>query len=161
MAEGLEPNADFRDEKKEDLSRRVSFWFSLVVSIALTCWYYTSNPPDTTEVRKMRTFFKENIMDVAKFIRLPYDELEAFAESKAHPFYKTYVKASQAEKEEIKALIHISRDYNPNQYWFNMVFLWVIVFTGLWFMGLMLEAVIILVRRDDAERRWHRKKKNE
>ncbi len=161
MEEGLESNEDFRDEKKEDLSRRISFWFSLIVSIALTGWYYTSNPPDTAEVRKMRSFFKENIMDVAKFIRLPHDELESFAESKTHPFYKTYVKASEVEKEKIKALIHISRDYSPNQYWFNIVFLWVIAFTGLWFVGLMLEAVIILVRRDDAERKLHRKKRNE
>ena len=96
-------------------------------------------------------------MDVAKFIRLPYDEMEQFAESKTHPFYKTYFKASGVEKDKVKALIHISRDYNPNQYWFNMMFLWVIAFTSLWFLGLMLEAVMILVRRDDAERKWRRK----
>ena len=157
MEKELEPKGEFRDEKKENLSRRISFWFSLVVSIALTFWYYSSNPPDTTEMMKMRSFFKENIMDVAKFIRLPYDEMEQFAESKTHPFYKTYFKASGVEKDKIKALIHISRDYNPNQYWFNMMFLWVIAFTSLWFLGLMLEAVMILVRRDDAERKWRRK----
>ncbi|HAX47230.1 MAG TPA: hypothetical protein QF772_09045 [Nitrospinaceae bacterium] len=157
MEKELEPKGEFRDEKKENLSRRISFWFSLVVSIALTCWYYSSNPPDTTEMMKMRSFFKENIMDVAKFIRLPYGEMEQFAESKTHPFYKTYFKASGVEKDKIKALIHISRDYNPNQYWFNMMFLWVIAFTSLWFLGLMLEAVMILVRRDDAERKWRRK----
>jgi hypothetical protein len=157
MGKELEPKVEFRDEKKENLSRRISFWFSLVVSIALTCWYYSSNPPDTTEMMKMRSFFKENIMDVAKFIRLPYDEMEQFAESKTHPFYKTYFKASGVEKDKVKALIHISRDYNPNQYWFNMMFLWVIAFTSLWFLGLMLEAVMILVRRDDAERKWRRK----
>ncbi len=157
MEKELGPKGEFRDEKKENLSRRISFWFSLVVSIALTCWYYSSNPPDTTEMMKMRSFFKENIMDVAKFIRLPYDEMEQFAESKTHPFYKTYFKASGVEKDKIKALIHISRDYNPNQYWFNMMFLWVIAFTSLWFLGLMLEAVMILVRRDDAERKWRRK----
>jgi len=37
------------------------------------------------------------------------------------------------------------------------MFLWVIAFTSLWFLGLMLEAVMILVRRDDAERKWRRK----
>ena len=57
------------------------------------------------------------------------------------------------EKEKINALIHISRDYSPNQYWFNVVFLWGIAFTTLWFLGLMLEACIILVRREDAKRR--------
>lgn len=159
MAEGLEPKDEFRDEKKENLSRRISFWLALVFSIALTGWYYSSNPPDTAEMRKMRLFFKINIMEVATFIRLPYEELKEFAETKKHPFYRTYQKASEVEKEKIKALIHISRDYSPNQYWFNMVFLWAIAFTALWFLGLMLEAVIILVRRDDAERRFRRKQK--
>jgi hypothetical protein len=101
----------------------------------------------------MRSFFKQNIMDVAKFIRLPREELEEFALSQKHPFYQTYLKSSEAEKERIKALIHISRDYSPNQYWFNIIFLWTIAFTTLWFLGLILEACIILMRREDAERR--------
>ena len=82
-----------------------------------------------------------------------------FAKTKKHPFYQTYLKSSEVEKERIKALIHISRDYSPNQYWFNILFLWMIAFTTLWFLGLILEAVIILVRREDAERKWRWKQK--
>jgi hypothetical protein len=108
----------------------------------------------------MRSFFKENVMDVAKFIRLPNDELRGFAALKSHPFYQTYLKSSEVEKEKIRALIHISRDYNPNQYWFNIVFLWTIAFATLWFLGLILEAIIILVRREDTERRERIKKQS-
>ena len=100
-------------------------------------------------------------MEVAKFIRLPQEELEEFAKSKKHLFYQTYLKSSEVEREKIKALIHISRDYSPNQYWFNIIFLWTIAFTTLWFLGLILEAVIILVRQEDAEKKWRRKHKSE
>ena len=144
---------ELRDNQKEVLSRRISFWLSFMLAVGISFWYYALNPPDSTEMRKMRLFFKENIMDVAKFIRLPDDELQGFAALKTHPFYQTYLKSSEVEKEKIRALIHISRDYSPNQYWFNMVFLWTIAFTTLWFLGLILEAIIILVRREDAARR--------
>ena len=146
--------------QKEVFNRRVSFWLSFISAIVITCWYYSLNPPVSTEMRKMRLFFKENIMDVAKFIRLPSGELQGFAELKNHPFYQTYLKSSEVEKEKIRALIHISRDYNPNQYWFNIVFLWAIAFSTLWFLGLILEAIIILVRREDAERRERIKKQS-
>ena len=146
--------------QKEVFNRRVSFWLSFISAIVITCWYYSLNPPVSTEMRKMRLFFKENIMDVAKFIRLPSGELQGFAELKNHPFYQTYLKSSEVEKEKIRALIHISRDYNPNQYWFNIVFLWAIAFATLWFLGLILEAIIILVRREDAERRERIKKQS-
>ena len=151
---------ELRDNQKEVLSRRISFWLSFILAIGISFWYYALNPPDSTEMRKMRLFFKENIMDVAKFIRLPDDELQGFAALKSHPFYQTYLKSSEVEREKIKALIHISRDYTPNQYWFNIIFLWTIAFTTLWFLGLMLEAVIILVRREDAERRERIKKQS-
>ena len=128
---------------------------------AMTIWYCVVNPIESTEVKKMRLFFKENIMDVAKFIRLPNEELKEFAKSKKHPFYQTYLKSSEVEKEKIKSLIHISRDYSPNQYWFNIVFLWTIAFTTLWFLGLIIEAVIILVRSEDEERKWRRKQKTD
>ena len=144
---------ELRDNQKEVLSRRISFWLSFMLAVGISFWYYALNPPDSTEMQKMRLFFKENIMDVAKFIRLPDDELQGFAALKTHPFYQTYLKSSEVEKEKIRALIHISRDYSPNQYWFNMVFLWTIAFTTLWFLGLILEAIIILVRREDAARR--------
>ena len=144
---------ELRDNQKEVLSRRISFWLSFILAVGISFWYYALNPPDSTEMRKMRLFFKENIMDVAKFIRLPDDELQGFAALKSHPFYQTYLKSSEVEKEKIRALIHISRDYNPNQYWFNIVFLWTIAFATLWFLGLILEAIIILVRREDTARR--------
>ena len=151
--EEKEEKEDYVDSQKEILNRRISFWLSFLLAVVITWWYYALNPPDSIEMRKMRLFFKNNIMEIAKFIRLPNDELQEFANSKSHPFYQTYLKSSEAEKEKIKALIHISRDYNSNQYWFNIIFLWVIAFTTLWFLGLMLEACIILVRREDAERR--------
>ena len=149
---------ELRDNQKEVLSRRISFWLSFILAVGISFWYYALNPPDTTEMRKMRLFFKENIMDVAKFIRLPDDELQGFAALKSHPFYQTYLKSSEVEKEKIRALIHISRDYSPNQYLFNIVFLWTIAFTTLWFLGLILEAIIILVRREDTARRERIKK---
>ena len=155
----METKKEFRDEKKENLSRRISFWLSLILATAITWWYCALNPVESTEMRKMRLFFKENIMEVAKFIRLPNEELKEIVKSKKHPFYQTYLKSSEVKREKIKALIHISRDYSPNQYWFNIVFLWTIVFTTLRFLGLILEAVIILVRREDAERKWHRKER--
>ena len=139
--------------QKELFNRRVSFWLSFIFAIVITWWYYSLNPPDSKEMQKMRLFFKENVMDVAKFIRLPNDELQGYAALKSHPFYQTYVKSSEVEKEKIRALIHISRDYSPNQHWFNIVFLWTISFATLWFLGLILEAIIILVRREDTARR--------
>ena len=151
---------ELRDNQKEVLSRRISFWLSFILAVGISFWYYALNPPDSTEMRKMRLFFKENIMDVAKFIRLPDDELQGFAALKSHPFYQTYLKSSEVEKEKIRALIHISRDYSPNQYLFNIVFLWTIAFTTLWFLGLISEAIIILVRREDTARRERIKKQS-
>ena len=151
---------ELRDNQKEVLSRRISFWLSFILAVGISFWYYALNPPDSTEMRKMRLFFKENIMDVARFIRLPDDELQGFAALKSHPFYQTYLKSSEVEKEKIRALIHISRDYSPNQYLFNIVFLWTIAFTTLWFLGLILEAIIILVRREDTARRERIKKQS-
>ena len=151
---------ELRDNQKEVLSRRISFWLSFILAVGISFWYYVLNPPDSAEMRKMRLFFKENIMDVAKFIRLPDDELQGFAALKSHPFYQTYLKSSEVEKEKIRALIHISRDYSPNQYLFNIVFLWTIAFTTLWFLCLILEAIIILVRREDTARRERIKKQS-
>ena len=151
---------ELRDNQKEVLSRRISFWLSFILAVGISFWYYTLNPPVSIEMRKMRSFFKENIMDVAKFIRLSDNELQEFAALKSHPFYQTYLKSSEVEKEKIRALIHISRDYSPNQYWFNVVFLWTIAFATLWFLGLILEAIIILVRREDTARRERIKKQS-
>ena len=158
--EGEAGQEDHISNQKEVFHRRVSFWLSFILAIVITWWYYSLNPPASTEMRKMRLFFKENIMNVAKFVRLPNDELQEFVASRSHPFYQTYLKSSEVERKKIKALIHISRDYTPNQYWFNIIFLWTIAFTTLWFLGLILEAVIILVRREDAERRERIKKQS-
>ena len=160
MEDKSEQEENYIDNQKEILNRRISFWLSFIFAIVITWWYYALNPPDSTEMRKMRLFFKENIMDIAKFVRLPNDELQEFVASRSHPFYQTYLKSSEVEREKIKALLHISRDYSPNQYWFNIIFLWAIAFTTLWFLGLILEAIIILVRREDAERRERIKKQS-
>ena len=84
---------ELRDNQKEVLSRRVSFCLSFILAIVITWWYYSLNPPDSKEMQKMRLFFKENVMDVAKFIRLPNDELQGYAALKSHPFYQTYLKS--------------------------------------------------------------------
>jgi hypothetical protein len=149
----MEPEAteEFRDEKKENLYRRISFWFALILSTAIAVYYVVTNPPETKEVQEMRMFFNKHSQDVAKFIRLPRNEQKEFGEKKKHPFYAQYLKASEVEREEIRSLIHISFDYTPNQYWFNIVFLWTVFFAGFWFIGLMTEGGIILVRRDRAK----------
>ena len=150
----MEPDAseDFRDEKKEKLYRKISIWIALVLSTALTIAYGVTHPPDSNEVQKMRLFFKENGHTVTKFLRLPREEQKAFAKKKKHPFFSSYLKSSDKEKEEIKALIHISMDYTPNQYWFNFVFIWTIGFASFWFIGVMVEGAIILMRKDKAKR---------
>jgi len=148
-----ENTEEYRDVRKEKLYRRVSFWVSFVLATAVVVWYVQANPPDSPEVRNMRIFFKENIMEVMKFLALPREEKPAFAAKKKHPFYKNYLKASEVEKQEIKALVHISADYTPYQYWFNIVFLWTIFFTTFWFVGLMTEGAIILVRQSNARKK--------
>ena len=157
----MKPNAadDFRDEQKENLYRKISLWSSLILSTVLTLWYAWQNPPDSPEMRKMRLFFKENIMEVSKFINLPREEQKPFAEKKKHPFYKKYLTSSEVKRNEIRALIHVSTDYTPYQYWFNIFFLWIIVFTTVWFLGLMAEGAIILVRQDQAKRKALRTQK--
>ncbi|UCD12059.1 MAG: hypothetical protein JSU88_02950 [Nitrospinaceae bacterium] len=142
---------EYRDVKKEKQYRRISFWLSFILATAVVVWYARSNPPDSPEMQKMRIFFKENIMEVSKFLALPREERGKFAAAKKHPFYQSFIKASEVEKKKIKALVHISTDYTPYQYWFNMVFLWTIFFTTFWFLGLMTEGAIILVRQSNAK----------
>ena len=130
------------------LGRRICFWFALIVATCVTGWYYMSNPPESDEVQRMRLYFKENKRTVMEFLRLPYDKLEPFAKQQKHPFFMSYVKASVNEKARIKALIHNSVDYSPNQYWFGLFFIWMLVFMGIWFIALMAQGVIIQVRRN-------------
>lgn len=151
----MEPGSteEFRDEKKENLYRRISFWLALILSTSVVVYYVVTNPPDTKKVQEMRMFFNKHSQDLAKFLRLPREEQKKFAEKKKHPFYTQYLNASEVQKEEIRGLIHISYDYTPNQYWVNTVFVWIIFFAGFWFIGLMTESGIILVRRDRAKRK--------
>jgi hypothetical protein len=150
----MEPDAseDFRDDKKEKLYGKISIWIAIVLSTAITISYGVTHPPDSEEVQEMRLFFNKNGHTVSKFLRMTREERKAFAEKKKHPFFASYVKASDTEKDEIKALIHISMDYTPNQYWFNFFFIWTIGFASFWFIGVMAEGAIILVRKDKAKR---------
>jgi len=150
----MEPEAseDFRDGKKEKLYRKISIWTALVLSTVVTLAYGVTHPPDTREVQNMRLFFNKNGHTVSKFLRLPREEQKAFARKEKHPFYSSYLKSSEIEKEEIKALVHISFDYTPNQYWISFIFIWTIGFASFWFIGVMVEGAIILVRKDKAKR---------
>ena len=140
------------DDNTERLIRRISLWTSLLLTTALVIWYYQANPRDSPEIIKMRIFFKERNMEVGKFINLDKNEQVAFAYTNKHPFYKKYIKASTVEQERIRSLIHISRDFTPNQYWFNLFFLFVMSFTTFWFIGLMIEACIVIMRRNSEAR---------
>ncbi len=143
---------DFRDEKKENVYRRISFWISVVLATVLVVWYFLTHPPDSEEMQRMRMFFKENAIEVGGFLKMTRDEKKVFAQKQKHPFYAKYMLASEAEREKLAALIHISYDYTPFQYWFNLIFQWIIWFTTFWFLGLMIEGAIILARRDRAKR---------
>ena len=148
----IEPIHQEIEDSKEKLISRISLWVSIILTTLVVIWYYNDNPPDSPAVVKMRVFFKENNRDVMTFIDLPRNEMIEFAYKKKHPFYLKYVNASESEKAKLKALIHISTDYTPNQYWFNLFFAWVIFFTTFWFIGLMIEACIILMRRNSEAR---------
>ena len=118
-----------KEVKRDKLYARISFWGSALLATLIMVLYYEGTPPDTEEVKKMRRFFKDNVMTVTKFIKMKPEEMDAFAARERHPFYKTYVKSSVVEQGQINALIHVSIDYNPNQYWFNIIFGWAIFFT--------------------------------
>jgi len=149
------------DDKKEKWISRISLWISLILTTALVIWYYQGNPPDSPEVVKMRMFFKEKNREVGTFITMKKNEQIAFAYKNKHPFYKNYVKASTVEQERIRSLAHISTDYTPNQYWFNLFFMWVMCFTSFWFIGLMGEACIVIIRRNSEARIKTYKKEKE
>jgi hypothetical protein len=142
-----ESSIDVRDSKREKLYSRISFWSSLILATLAIVLYYERNPPDTEDIKKMRVFFSENIMEVTQFIKLTPEEMDVNAAMHKHPFYKTFVKASQTEQDRIRALIHVSIDYSSNAYWFNLIFAWTVVFTTLWFLGAITEGIIVLVRQ--------------
>ena len=140
------------EDQKEKWISRVSLWVSLILTTVIVVWYYQENPPEPANVIKMRVFFKEKNREVMKFINMGRNEQIAFAFKSKHPFYKHYIKASTVEQEKIRSLIHISTDFTPNQYWFNLFFMWVIFFTTFWFIGLMAEACIVIMRRNSEAR---------
>ena len=156
-----EPILEEIDDNTERWIRRISLWVSLLLTTAVVVWYYQENPPDSPEIVKMRMFFKERNMEVGAFINLDKNEQIAFAFKNKHPFYKRYIKVSTVEQERIRSLIHISRDYTPNQYWFNLFFMWVMCFTTFWFIGLMAEACIVIMRRNSEARIKNYKKEKE
>jgi hypothetical protein len=143
----VESSKEVQDNKREKLYSRISFWASLILATLAMVWYYERNPPDTEDIKKMRVFFKKNIMEVTQFIKMNHEEMEVHAAMQKHPFYKTFFKASQTEQDRIRALIHISIDYSPNAYWFNLIFAWTVVFTTLWFLGAITEGIIVLLRQ--------------
>lgn len=139
---------EVREEQRETAGRAICFWIALLLASVFTSWYYLQNPQESEEVQRMRLFFKNNAREVMEFIRLPPEKLQAAAKKHRHPFYMSYVKASVNEREKIKALIHVSVDYSPNQYWFNLFFLWAIAFTAIWFIALITQGVILQIRRN-------------
>ena len=156
-----QPILEEMDDNTERLIRRISLWASLLLTTALVVWYYQANPRDSPEIIKMRMFFKERNMEVGKFINLDNNEQITFAYTNKHPFYKKYIKASTVEQERIRSLIHISRDFTPNQYWFNLFFLSVMSFTTFWFIGLMIDACIVIMRRNSEARIKNYKKEKD
>ena len=135
-----------KEDKIEKVSSVISFWLAAVVSVIVVFAYYRSTPPDDPATQKMRLFFRDNIMEVAEFIKLPFDEQVAFAARQKHPFYRGYMKAGETEKEKLRALVHVSDDYSPNHYWLNVAFLWVIVFSSVWFVAKIVEGILVMVR---------------
>lgn len=156
-----EPILEEIEDSKEKWISRISLWVSLLLTTAVVIWYYQDNPPDSPDVVKMRMFFKERNQEVGKFINMKKNEQIAFAFKNKHPFYKRYIKLSTVEQERIRSLVHISTDYTPNQYWFNLFFMWVIFFTTFWFVGLMAEACIVIIRRNSEARIKKYKKERE
>ena len=134
------------EDKVERISSAISFWLSIIISMMAVYAYCISTPQDDLPTQKMRLFFRANIMDVSQFVKLPFDEQKAFASKQKHPFYTSYMDASEIEKEKIRALIHVSDDYSPNHYWLNVAFLWVIVFSTVWFICKTIEGVLAVAR---------------
>ncbi|MGP0567197.1 hypothetical protein ACTRW9_04875 [Nitrospina sp. 32_T5] len=135
------------DDKLDRLVGKISLWISLFLATAMTVWYAMANPPDGDELKRMRLFFKENAIKVGEFLRMPHDEKIKEVKKAKHPFYHSYMKASEVEKGKIRKIYHESIDYTPYQYWFNLFGLWMIAFSGFWFIGLMIQGVVNLVRQ--------------
>ncbi len=140
------------EDKVDNWVGRFSLWGSILLATLITVGYCYQNPPDSEEVQRMRIFFRENGMEVSQFIKMSQEEKERFAAWQKHPFYKTYLQSSENEKKDINAQIHNSLDYRPAQYWVGIVFIWCVAFMTLWFLGLMAQGVVNLVRQKSASK---------
>ncbi len=137
------------DDHVDKLVGKISLWASVLLATLAGYWYYTEKPPDTEEMVKMRLFFKNKAIEVGEFLRLPIEKQEIEADQKKHPFYRSYMKESENRKGKIRKIYHESIDYTPYQYWFNLVGLWFIAFSTFWFVGLMAQGVVNLIRQQD------------
>ena len=135
-----------KEDQVEKISSAVSFWLSMIISLMAVYAYCASNPQDDLATQKMRHFFRENFMEVSQFVKLPYAEQKEFAMKQKHPFYASYMIASEIEKEKIRALIHLSDDYSPNLYWLNVAFLWVVAFSTVWIVCKAIEGILDVAR---------------
>jgi FtsH-binding integral membrane protein len=149
MTENVE--TELEEDRKEKFLSRVFFWGSMALSLLSCLWYYQATPPDDPAMQRKRVFIAQHAAEILTFLRLPYEEQKEYAENTLHPFFKEFMNASEVEKLNIKALVHNSTDYKPNQYWVNMFFLWIIAFTTYWFLGLAAHAVIQLSERRDGK----------
>ena len=43
MGGELEQTEELRNNQKEVISRRISFWLSFILAVGITYWYYASN----------------------------------------------------------------------------------------------------------------------
>ncbi len=137
------------DDRFDKLVGKISLWGAVLLAALGTWIYYDNTPPDTEKMAQMRLFFKNNAIEVGDFLLLPIEKQKVAADQKKHPFYRTYLKASENEKGKIRNIYHESIDYTLYQYWFNLVALWFILFSTLWFFGLMAQGVVNLVRQQN------------
>jgi hypothetical protein len=148
------------DQKQDRFYSRIFLSVAMILSFAITGWYYINNPPAEGVERKMKLFFAKNAMDVTEFLRMTRDEQKAFAEKNKHPFYSKYISASETSRLNIRGEVHNSVDYKPAQYWFNLGFMWAIFFLSSWFIGVMIQAAIQINRTSALERKAKQEKKN-
>ncbi len=148
------------DQKQDRFYSRIFLSVAIILSFAITGWYYFNNPPAEGVEKKMKMFFAKNAKDVTEFLRMTRDEQKAYAERNKHPFYSKYISASETSRLNIRGQVHNSVDYKPTQYWFNLGFMWAIFFLTSWFIGVMIQAAIQINRTSALERKAKRDKKD-
>jgi hypothetical protein len=146
------------DQKKDRFYSRFFLATAIVLSLAITGWYYLNNPPAEGIEKRMKMFFAKNGKDVTEFLRMTRDEQKAYTEKNKHPFYSKYISASETSRLNIRGQVHNSVDYKPAQYWFNLGFMWAIFFATFWFIGVMIQAAIQINRNKDIEMKAEKNK---